>query len=372
MAACFSVMLYRYTSQTDMVIGSPVANRRRETESIIGPFSGPFALRLNLGGNPTFREVLKRTSNATMDALAHTDLPFEVLLEQLKLRSVNGRNPLFQFYFLYQTAFLQPRQLPNLKIIPIPTFSVGTPFEIQLAIIERQDGVFAQLEYNPALFDAATIADILKNFEQLLRDVISNPDVAISELKGPTFAKIQSTPRLTANDYVAPRNQDEATLVQIWQMLFDLPRIGVKDDFFLLGGQSLLAAQLVSEVEKRFGVTIDLSTLLVAPTIEKFALQLGKTPADDRRIVPLRASGDKPPLFCFHGGGGHVLAYREMAELMPADQPVYGLRAPDLDGVQQFLNVEKLAETYLTEIRKISKSWALPSLWNVFWWIASL
>ena len=350
MAACFSVLLHRYTLQTDMVIGSPVANRRRETESLIGPFAGPFALRLNLAGNPTFREVLKRTSDTTMDALAHTDLPFEVLLEQLKLRSVSGRNPLFQFYFLYQTAFLQPRQLSNLKITPIPTFSVGTPFEIQLAIIERQDGVYAQLEYNPDLFDAATITDILENFKVLLHDAISNPDVQISGLKGPTFAKTQAGPQPATHDYVAPRNQDEAKLVQIWQMLFDLPRIGVKDDFFQLGGQSLLAAQLVSEVEKQWGVTIDLSTLLVASTIEKFALWLGKTSAADTSIVPLRASGDKAPLFCFHGGGGHVLAYREMSELMPKDQPVYGVRAPDLDGAEQFLNVEELTETYLAEI----------------------
>ena len=355
MAACFSVLLFRYTSQNDMVIGSPVANRRSETESLIGPLAGPFALRLNLAGDLTFREVLKRTSDATMDALAHTDLPFEVLLERLKLRSVNGRNPLFQFYFLYQAAFLQPRELRDLTIMPIPTFSVGTPFEMQLAIIERRDSVCAQLEYNPDLFDAATICGVLRSYELLLRDAVSNPDLQISNFKGPTLAKAVSQPEAVVHEYVSPRNEDEAKLTQIWEMLLDLPRIGVKEDFFQLGGQSLLAAQLVSEVEKKFGATIDLSTLLVSSTIEKLALSLRKASSDSSCIVPLRASGDKVPLFCFHGGGGHVLAYREMADVMPDDQPVYGVRSPDLDGAQKSMSVEELAERYICEIREVQK-----------------
>jgi thioesterase domain-containing protein len=166
----------------------------------------------------------------------------------------------------------------------------------------------------------------------------------------------KTAPQPVAHEYVAPRNEDEAKLTQVWEMLFGLPRVGVKDDFFQLGGQRLIAAQLVSEVEKRFGTTIDVSTLLVAPTIEQLALRLCKASSDASSIVPLRTSGDKIPLFCFHGGGGHLLEYREMANIMPDDQPFYGVRPPDLDGAQQLMSVEELAERYLCKIREVQKN----------------
>lgn len=118
----------------------------------------------------------------------------------------------------------------------------------------------------------------------------------------------------------------------------------------------MIAAQLVSELERRFGTTIDLSTLLIAPTVELLALRLGGKPSDVSSIVPLRASGGKIPLFCFHGGGGHLLEYHEMANTMPDDQPVYGLRAPDLDGAQQLKTVEELAENYVREIRGFKRT----------------
>jgi len=175
MLAAFGVLLSRYTDQEDVLIGSPIANRRPETESLIGPFSGPICLRLSLSGNPTLQDILARSRDVTLDAFSHTDLPFEVFLERIKIRTVNGRKPLFQFYFFYQTAFLRPRQVGTLQITPMPTFSVGIPFEMQLGIIERQEGLRAQLEYNPDLFDAPTIQKVLNSYEAILRAMLQMP-----------------------------------------------------------------------------------------------------------------------------------------------------------------------------------------------------
>lgn len=361
-AAAFSVLLFHYTAQGDIVIGSPAANRKTETQGIIGPFAGPFALRLAVDGNCTFREILKQTADTALDAFSHSEIPFEAVLEQLKMRATGGRNPLFQFYFLYQTAFLQSQDLRGLTIVPLPTFSLGTPFEIQLAIIERKDGAYAQLEYNPDLFDSSTIIEVLANYEKLLRDAIAEPDSKIADLRGEIAVRSREKDEVRAADYIAPRTPIETALCQIWQRLFELPRVGVKDDFFQLGGQSLLAAQLVSEIEKNFGTTIDLSTLLVASTVEQLALQLGPAPTNiiptahlPTSVVPLKAGADKAPLFCFHGGGGHLLAYRELANALGKDQPVFGIRSPDLDGAQRFLNVEQLAEGYLQDIVRVQR-----------------
>jgi len=171
----FSLLLSRRTQQKDLIIGSPVANRREETERLIGPFSGPVSLRLDLSGNPTLLQLVNRVRDTTFEALSRTDLPFEVLLEHLRIPTVGGRKALYQFYFYFQTAFLQPREVSGLAITPMPTFSVGIPFEMQLGIIERQEGIRAQLEYNPDLYDSGGIRAMLSEFESTLRQILQNP-----------------------------------------------------------------------------------------------------------------------------------------------------------------------------------------------------
>jgi thioesterase domain-containing protein/non-ribosomal peptide synthetase component F len=353
--ACFAVLLARYTDQTDVLVGSPVANRRPETEPLIGPFAGPFALRLDLSGNPTLREILRRAADVTMDALAHTDLPFEILLERLKVRSVHGRNPLFQFYFLYQTAFLDARQAEDLTITPEPTFSVGTPFELQLALIERRTGVSAQLDYNPDMFDAAAIRQALGYFEQILRTLVAAPDTRLDAIAPPERPRAPRALRAAAAEsrpHVAPRDTEERKLAAIWEKVLDLSPIGVRDDFFQCGGTSVLAAAVATEIERELGIKLELSTLIVAPTIEQLARTF-RADAPSSHLIPFRTSGTQPPLFCVHGGGGHLLNYQELAGAMPADQPVYGLRAPEIDGAARSVTVEELAALYVNEIRAV-------------------
>jgi thioesterase domain-containing protein/non-ribosomal peptide synthetase component F/acyl carrier protein len=357
MLAAFAVLLERHTDQHDLTIGSPSANRNSQTESLIGPFSGPIALRLNLAGEPTFKDVLKHVSQVTMDALDHANFPFEILMARLKMRAVNGRNPLFQFYFLYQTAFLQPRETANLVITPMPTISVGNPFEIQLAIIERNEGVWANLEYDRELFEPESIRNILSYYRFLLDEIVADPGRRIADLKPPGVSRrwnTKTTAIRPSQEFVAPRNPVEIKLAEMWRRLFELPRISVRDDFFDLGGHSLLAASLISMIDKEFGVKIDLSNLLVDRTIEQLGrIVTGVGETHRSSLIPLWTSGSKTPLFCVHGGGGHVLGYQELAKALADDQPVYGLSAPELDGAQRSMTVEELAAVYTREIRRV-------------------
>ncbi len=308
MFAGFAALLCCHTDESDILVGTPVANRRKDTEALIGPFSAPIALRMNLFGDPSLREVIRRARDATTDALAHSEFPFTVLLDELKVRSVRGRNPLFQFYFLYQTAFLQPRRVRELSVTPLPTFGIGTPFELQLAVIEREEGVRAQLEYNPRLFNAASAKKMLSMYQAVLERFVSDPDLRITDLARATVGIVASRQPTVSNadtEYVAPRNSDELQLAQIWEKVFEKSPIGVMDNFFELGGYSLLAARLVSEVKKAFDVTIDLSAVIIAPTIAGLADRLRSiVHRDPSHLVPLRSSGSRPPLFCIHGGGG--------------------------------------------------------------------
>ncbi|HVT30983.1 MAG TPA: condensation domain-containing protein, partial [Lacipirellulaceae bacterium] len=353
--SCFAILLSRYASQDDLVIGSPVANRRPETEALIGPFAAPIALRLDLSGNPTLREVLQVARQVTIDGLSHAEYPFELLARDLKVRSRYGRNPLFQFYFLYQSAFLQNRELSDLTVTPLPTFSIGTPFELQLAVIERGDSVYANLEYSPELFDATTIRQILHYYESLLRVIVADPTRRIGDLDKPIGRSAiprpaPAVPVRTA--FVAPRDEYETLLTEIWRDVFGEPKIGVYDDFFALGGNSLRAAEFVSRLERESGITVDLSTLIVRPTIAKLSeyIQLQET---DSLIIPLRANGTTPPLFCIHPGGGHLFHYLDLIRELPPDQTIYGLRPPDVDSLRHVRSVKQLAAMYIDEIQKV-------------------
>src|SRR6266403_1451618 len=172
--AGFGTLLARSSNQHDIIVGSPFANRRQETEQLIGPFAGPLCLRLDFSGTPTLSEVLTRVNEGNLSALSHAELPFEILVDRVKMRTINGRKPIFQFYFLYQTAFLQPRQEGPLTILPLPTISLGIPFELQLGMIERKEGIRAQLEYNPDIYDPQSIRHILADYLQILEIFVSH------------------------------------------------------------------------------------------------------------------------------------------------------------------------------------------------------
>jgi amino acid adenylation domain-containing protein/FkbM family methyltransferase len=156
------------------------------------------------------------------------------------------------------------------------------------------------------------------------------------------------------NDFVAPRDATEQLLAQIWAKVLRVKRVGLHDNFFELGGHSLLAVRVTVEIEKLTKIRLPLATLLQAPTIADLAEILRKeqwTPSWSS-LVPLRASGSKPPLFLMHAHGGNVLEYRALANLLEPDQPVYALQARGLDGnIPQDLTLEKMASAFIEELR---------------------
>ena len=118
--AAFQTLLYRYTGQDDIIVGTPSAGRNRpELEPLIGPFINPLALRTNLSGNPLFRELLKRVRAVALSAYAHQELPFDKLVEELRPQRDLSHTPLFQVMLIFQNAPLETRQLPAVKLTPL-------------------------------------------------------------------------------------------------------------------------------------------------------------------------------------------------------------------------------------------------------------
>ena len=353
--AGYTALLHGYTGQDDLVIFSPVANRKNETEALIGPFAGLVALRLSLSANPTVRELLDRIREVTLDALSHTDLPFEVLLEKLQVRSVRGRNPLSQCYFFYQKAFLQPRELRDLTVVPLPDFALGTHFELQMGLLERLEGVRAQLEYNPDLYERATIQSILQDYCKILEAMVRDPETHIGQLPVPVQQRL-ATAEPSSEQLALPQDEIEKKLARIWEKVLGVQPIGLQQNYFELGGTAPLAVRMFSEVEKVFHAKLPLSSLFDAQTIQEFAelLQDKDSSAQWGPLVPIQREGSRPPFFCIHGAGGHVLIYRDLSRRLGHDQPFYGLQAQRLDEqLPHVVTIEEMAALYVKEIRRI-------------------
>jgi amino acid adenylation domain-containing protein len=181
--AAFQTLLYRYTGQEDLCVGSPVANRNRaEIEGLIGFFINTLVLRSDLSGQPTFRELLSRVKEVTLAALAHQDLPFEMLVEELQPQRNRSHTPLYQVIFDLNNAPIQTLELTKLKtqLLQVETGEVHA--DLVLNVIQEGDELRGKLAYNTALFDLATIKRMQEHFRVLLEGIVADPDQQISTL----------------------------------------------------------------------------------------------------------------------------------------------------------------------------------------------
>lgn len=190
--AVFNILLYRYTGSEDIVVGSPIANRNRaEIEGLIGCFVNTLALRTDLSGNPTFRELLGRVRQVALGAYAHSDLPFEKLVEVLQPQRSLSYTPLFQVMFALQNTPMSALELPGVTVSLLEKNSGTAKFDLSLYVEETASGLIATLEYNTDLFESVTIARIVGHLQQLLKEIVANPHQHLHDLPLLTSADIE-------------------------------------------------------------------------------------------------------------------------------------------------------------------------------------
>ncbi len=188
--AAYLVFLARYTGATELVVGTPAANRgQAETEGAVGFFANTLALRADLGGDPGFREALRRVREVALGAYAHEELPFERLVEELRPERDPGRSVLFQTLFVLDGAPPRPLRLPGVEMTPVEAHPGTSPFDLTLRMEEGEAGLAGALEYATALFDAATAARMAEHFATLLEGIAARPEARISDLPLMTAAE---------------------------------------------------------------------------------------------------------------------------------------------------------------------------------------
>ncbi|TCP59190.1 amino acid adenylation domain-containing protein [Tumebacillus sp. BK434] len=181
--AAFQTLLHRYSGETDIIVGSPVAGRNHPAvERLVGFFVNTLVLRTDLQGNPPFTELLQRVRVTALEALAHGDVPFERLVEELQPERSPGISPLCQVVFALQNVPMAELELPGLNATVTELDSGTAKFDLTVMMTEQPDGLLAQVEYSTELFEEATIDRLMAHFRVLLHGIAQEPERAIGAL----------------------------------------------------------------------------------------------------------------------------------------------------------------------------------------------
>jgi len=203
--AGFKTLLYRYTGQEDIIVGSPVAARNRaELERLIGFLISTVVIRSDLSGNPSFRELLCRVRQVALEAYAHQDVPFEKLVEALQPERDLSRTPIFQVWFNMLNFGHEKLQLFELKVESVPIHDTRSKFDLTLYVQEQTQGIGLKLVYNAQLFKADTMQRMLGHYQTLLQSIIANPEQQISTL--PLLTKADFDHLASFRNTVSPTN----------------------------------------------------------------------------------------------------------------------------------------------------------------------
>lgn len=277
--AAFNVMLARYSGETDMVVGTPIAGRTRvETEPLIGMFVNTLAMRVKVPSQQTVRELISGVREMSLGAYANQDVPFETLVNELQCDRSSGHHPIFQVMFALQNGRTPVPQLGDLNVQALELHSDTAKFDLSLGVIDCGEELMLAITYSTDLFEAESARLMLADFQLLLESFTENSGQRLCDLPALTWTPKQSAqspaPTQASNlpaVYVAPRTPIEEKLVSIWSEVLQIERIGIEDNFFMLGGHSLMATQLIGRIRNAFGVELPLRRLFQTPTISGLA-----------------------------------------------------------------------------------------------------
>jgi amino acid adenylation domain-containing protein len=181
--ASFQLLLSRYSGQDDIVVGTPIAGRNRpEIEPLIGDFINMLAVRTDLGGDPSFRELLLRVKETALQAFDNQDLPFESLVEELEHGRDMSRAPIFQAIFILESAPPPPPPMENLRLEVLDFDTPTAKNDLILILADDPQGLKVKLEYRTDLFAQSTIQRLLRHYQTLLESISANPSQPVSRL----------------------------------------------------------------------------------------------------------------------------------------------------------------------------------------------
>ncbi|MBI1732450.1 MAG: hypothetical protein HYR49_06740 [Gammaproteobacteria bacterium] len=364
--AAFNVLLHTYLARDDVYVCIPIANRgRSEVQKMIGYFVNFVIYRTSTSGDITFRELMARVCTVSSGAYGHQELPIQELINRLDLLNL----PLSQVIFSVQNVVRRTPSLGGLRVTPMEE-QRRVDFDVFLEIEHIEEGLTINLRYRADLFAEETMEHLVEDYERILKAIAADADHPVGALlelepeqreawrSRRELLEMREAQRLAAtNDHVPPRDELERQLVTIWRDLLEREAVGVTDNFFVLGGKSLNAIQMILEIEKKTGKELPVSILAEAQTIEQIAalMRNDSIRPSSASVVALQARGSNPPLFVLQPAASTPLHFANLARYMAPDQPVYGFEQRGMDGIEgPHQSVEEMARFHVREMKMIA------------------
>jgi thioesterase domain-containing protein/malonyl CoA-acyl carrier protein transacylase/acyl carrier protein len=361
LVAGLAAFLSRLSGQERFVLGLPIAEQPSiGLEGLVGQCVCLLPARCDMEGDPSFGELLARVNSRLLDAYEHQSYTFIHLLNDLPSARADGRASVL-------SAGLTSVKKWDASELPCPPGIIvdydANPksfesFEAYLNVVVDGPDLVLRCHFQTQLFSETTIRRWLEELDQCFALVVKNPETRLSGIPVDACAAAapwQAVPAAgTARG--APRTKMERQLFALWRKLLGAGVRSVDDNFFDLGGHSILAARLFAETERLIGQAVPLSLLYRAPTIRELAAAITAqdSPAAWKSLVPIQAGGTRPPLFLIHGAEGNVLLYRQLARSLGPDHPVYGLQAAGLSGSEPLdPDFGRTAARYIREMRTV-------------------
>jgi thioesterase domain-containing protein/acyl carrier protein len=376
----FKILLHRYSGESDVLVGVPVAGRTCvEIEALIGFFVETLVLRDDLSGNPRFVDLLAQVHETTLGALANPDIPFEKVVEALRPERNLSCNPVFQIMFSVIKSAIRSHDFGNVVAYPYVVNSSTSILDLSATFIEDSDEKWwLQIDFNTSLFRVERIASMVKNYIQLLSCISADLNVRINDIPLPGVLQPKVTepkPRKRSGQSAIKRggrtglparpaegqpaaDGEQALLIEIWKDVLGAQEIDIHDNFFDIGGHSLLATRLTAQIQNATGRTIPVSAIFRAPTIETLASLLRNDAASkpDPVIMQLSQGDNGVPFFAVAAPGVDSLGYALLARHLGNQQSMYKLQNPGPGVWGRPFEREELgmvAEQYVSAMRAV-------------------
>lgn len=363
--AAFAAFLHAHTGQRDLVICTPFAGRQRTaTRRSIGYFNNILPLRIQIPGDPEFRELAASVAGQTRNATKHQHVPFHRITGLPQLAGQRIARCLFTMQNIPGLDLI----LPNLESSYRDIFNGTANFDLSLFAEEENGRLRMLFDFKTAVLDQAAAVELSHRFIAFVRTAVELPTQRLSTFPyyrspaAPTPAASTQAAPLTVHAQAADLNLLEQKMVDLWQEVFpELPADTIDADtqFFSIGGDSLRAARLFALIRRDFKMDLPLATLFEAATPRELVERIGDRDwiAPWLSLIPVKVTGERPPLFCVHGGGGNVIAFRFLAECLDQDQPLYCLQAKGLHPDDEpHESVEEIARHYVQSVTQLRPS----------------
>ncbi|MEV6061794.1 amino acid adenylation domain-containing protein [Nocardia asteroides] len=367
--AALAVLLARLSDTSEVAIGSVIAGRGDgELDDLVGMFVNTLVLRSRVHPETTFDTLLTTTKDGDLDAFGNADVPFERLVEVMAPARSTAHHPLFQVLLVFQNFDREPVELPGLRVDPLEMPPVGAKFDLEWMLAENVDpdgaptGISGTLTFARDLFEDSTARTLADRFVDVLDALTADPDLVLGELDvtAPPGTVVHPVVRAPAHrvdlPYRPPVTPTEQAVVAAFETVLDVERVGLDDNFFELGGTSMVAIRLVSQLRDRLGVAMPVQWMFGDPTPAALAQRLtdsGDTAVDPalRTLLPLRAGGTGPALFCVHPAIGVAWCYAGLPGHLDPGFPVYGLQSPGIAAEQPDRPLRDRVARYADEIQ---------------------